>query len=172
MPRNGLIYFSLAFIVSLAAILVSGCASAPDAGAAPASAFEGYTSWTKVNRQPITGDTTGALGSAHQGERGFREVYINDVGKGVSSGGASYPYPQGTVVVKESYKRGSSGGKGDLAALTVMVKREAGYDPENGDWEYAMATPAMKIQAQGKLGMCINCHAAAFDDDYVFTHSR
>lgn len=166
MPRNGLIYLSLAFVVALVAVLIAGCASAPEAGATAASVFQGYTSWTKMNKQPITGDTTGVLGSAHEGARGFREVFISDAGKNAASGG---PYPQGTLILKESYKRGSSGGKGDLASLTMMTKREAGYDPENGDWEYLMATPALKIQAQGKLGMCINCHAAAFDSDYVFT---
>ena len=74
--------------------------------------------------------------------------------------------------MKESFKRGSSGGKGDLASLTMMVKREDGYDAENNNWEYIMATQAMKVQSQGKLGMCINCHAAAVSNDYVFTEMQ
>ena len=164
MPRSGLIYLSLSFVAALVAVMIAGCVS--DAGATSASAFQGYTSWTKMNKQPITGDATGVLGSAHEGARGFREVFINDVGKNAGSGGS---YSQGTLIVKESYKKASSGGKGDLTGLTIMVKREAGYDPENGDWEYLNATSALKIRAQGKLGGCINCHAAAFDSDYVFT---
>ena len=63
----------------------------------------------------------------------------------------------------------SSRGKGDLANLTIMVKREGGYDPENGDWEYLMTTATKAVRMQGNLGMCIGCHSAAYDSDYVFT---
>jgi len=134
------------------------------------STLMGYTSWMKVNREAITGDQTGVLGPAHQGVEGFREIFINKKGERVASGENSYPYPVGTVIVKESYTN-NDGMKGDLDSLTVMVKRKTGYDPDNNDWEYIMSSPGWDVAAQGRLEMCIGCHTAASDRDFVFWDS-
>ena len=144
---------------------MSGGSSDPDATAI--DSFSGYTGWHRVNTSPITGDTTGALGNVHEGSSGFREVYINSVGSAAS---APLPHPEGTMVVKESFKN-DAGEKGKLTGITVMSKREAGYDPENGDWEYLNVKPNLKVSAQGRLSLCVSCHSAS-DNDYVFTSSR
>lgn len=49
------------------------------------------------------------------------------------------------------------------AALThyVMRKREPGYFPEGGDWEYAVVSPEGKLLAEGRLALCARCHAEA-----------
>lgn len=97
----------------------------------------------------------------------------------------------GTVIVKRNY-----GGKGVdvakvannpstfLGAVTVMFKREAGYDSENMDWFYAKFKPdgslhtnPKKMQLAGKVGKgaakgCIACHKAAPGGDYVFNSDR
>lgn len=152
-------------------VLLMSCASGPDdPNATKPDAFNGYKSWQKVNAATITGDSTGVLGSAHEGETGFREVYVNSTGAAASSGSASLPYPVGTVIVKESFKD-SDGSKGSLTGLTIMAKRAGGYDSENGDWEYLMVNSKMKVRAQGKLEGCISCHLAA-DNDFVFTDNR
>ena len=148
-------------------IVLAACATT-DAGKTQPTEFAGYKSWTKINTQTITGDTTSALGSAHEGTKGFREVYVNGAGEAVALGKAPYPFPEGTIMVKEAYKD-SGGNKGSLANLTIMVKREGGYDADNGDWEYLMTSPGMAVGMQGKVGMCIGCHVAAFDTDYIFT---
>ena len=159
----------IAVALFLCLILVFACLSTGDADRrATVDDFAQYTSWYKVNEETVTGDETGLLGPAHAGAQGFREVYINDLGKGVSDGNSDLPYPQGTIIVKESYGKASDGGKGQLTGITVMVKQDEEYDPENGNWEYLNVSPNMKVTAQGKIGMCINCHAAA-EDDYVFT---
>jgi hypothetical protein len=94
---------------------------------------------------------------------------------------------KGKVIVKRNY--GGDGVSIDavskdrakfLGAVTVMFKREAGYDKDNGDWFW------VKYKADGSLhtnpkGMmlagrvmkgadkgCIACHAAMKDNDYVF----
>jgi hypothetical protein len=158
----------LCIVVSIA--LVS-CASMPDdPNATTPDAYQGYQSWAKVNSHTITGDTTGVIGKAHEGTAGFREVYINSAGEGASNGASSLPYPVGTVIVKDSFKN-AGGAKGALSAVTLMVKRSAQYDPGNGNWEYIMLTPKMKVQAQGRLSGCISCHLAA-DADLVFTDNR
>ncbi len=159
-------------ILCLAASLaLFSCATKnDDPNATKVEIYKGYQSWTKVNSQTITGDTTGVLGKAHEGSSGFREVYVNAKGAGASSGSASLPYPEGTIIVKDSFKN-AGGGKGALTAVTLMVKRSGGYDAENGDWEYIMLTPKMKVQAQGRLSACISCHLAA-ENDFVFTDRR
>ena len=70
-----------------------------------------------------------------------------------------------------------------LKAVTVMYKRETGYDPENKDWFWAKYTPdgglhvkekmGMKIQLAGRIAKnqpegCISCHQGAPDGDFVF----
>jgi len=157
---------SAAAIAALS-IALTACMSAGDG--TPVAQFADYQGWTRVNTQTITGDVTGTLGSAHEGTQGFREVYVNEAGRVVALGDSSPPFPAGTILVKESHKADGNGAKGDLANLTIMVKREAGYDAANGNWEYVMTTPAKSVRMQGKLGMCINCHAAAESSDFVFT---
>jgi hypothetical protein len=133
------------------------------------SDYDGYQSWFKVNEETITGDPFNALGPAHAGKEGFREVYINKTGKAVSMGKADYPYPVGTIIVKETYK-GDGGMKGMLDSLTIMIKRSSGYDPANNNWEYMMVTPDDEIMAQGKLDGCIGCHSQVSGDDFVFNN--
>jgi hypothetical protein len=157
--------------VLLAAVLLACASTGSDSNATTVDAFADYTGWSKVNAATITGDTTGSLGPAHGGRSGFREVYVNSAGKPVSDGAAGLPYPMGTIVVKETYKD-AGGQKGALKDITVMVKREAGYDAINGDWEYLNVSNTLKIKAQGPIKMCINCHASAMVDDYVFTSNR
>lgn len=69
-----------------------------------------------------------------------------------------------------------------LMALTPMVQREAGYDPDNNDWFWvkfgadgAVATTDDGVAIAGRFakGMpmgCIACHANAADGDYLFAN--
>ena len=134
--------------------------------------FGDYKSWKAISDEPQAGDMTGALGMAHQGEKGWRMVYVNKIAnKSMKSG--KYPFAVGSIIVKESYPD-ADGAPGDLAALTIMVKRGSGYDSEDGNWEYLMTMPNFMVaemegmKVQGKVGMCIGCHSAA-DHDYVFS---
>lgn len=73
---------------------------------------------------------------------------------------------------------------GYLAAITVMYKRESGYDGDNQDWFWAKyladgsldKNPAgMQLAgrvAKGKPAGCIACHTAAPGGDLVFNHNR
>lgn len=62
-----------------------------------------------------------------------------------------------------------------LGAYTIMFQREAGYDPENGDWFWAEYAPDGVLIDQpgdkplaGRVGFCIDCHQAADGDDLMF----
>ena len=53
--------------------------------------------------------------------------------------------------------------------MTAMVKRETGYDPADGDWEYmALDGSGRSIGTPGRLPMCRSCHAAQRRTDYLF----
>jgi hypothetical protein len=154
-------------------VLLAACATMGAKGAGdgtPTDAFAGYPSWRRVNAQPITGDASGALGRAHEGASGYRNVFVNATGEEVATSASGYPYPEGTILVKESRKTAD----GAITNLTVMIKREATYDPDNGNWEYVMTSPTLEVASQGKLSMCIGCHAAGFEQDFTFndTYAR
>jgi len=71
-----------------------------------------------------------------------------------------------------------------LKAVTVMYKREKGYDPVDKDWFWAKFKPngalhtnpkGMKLAgrvAKGKPAGCIACHKGAPGGDFVFNHDR
>ena len=162
-------YLLLSAVVTV--VLFACLSTGSDPNPTTVDDFSDYVSWSKVNATTVTGDRRGDLGMAHGGQKGFREIYVNAAGKAVSAGQADLPYPMGTILVKETYKR-SGGQKGDLRGLTVMIKREAGYDADNDNWEYLNVSKSLKIKSQGRINLCIKCHSIAFMDDYVFTSNR
>ena len=48
-----------------------------------------------------------------------------------------------------------------------MIKRSPGYDPANNDWEYFYFEKPASIE-KGAITACVQCHARASQDDYVF----
>jgi len=77
------------------------------------------------------------------------------------------PLPVGTIIIKE--KHNDLLAKGPPADFGAMVKREPGYDPEHGDWEYLyVVSKPEKTVTRGKLESCIDCHSHAKDKDYLF----
>jgi hypothetical protein len=94
--------------------------------------------------------------------------------------------PVGTIVAKNTYKRGADGNKTDeLFVSFAMVKREAGYNTEGGDFEYIMIPynetvdysahpygilPDKNTDGWGKLEMCMGCHLAAGGSDFLFVN--
>lgn len=71
-----------------------------------------------------------------------------------------------------------------MTSITVMFKRESGYDPENKNWFWAKYLPSGILMknpkgmalagrvAKGSDKACIACHAGAPGDDYVYIHDR
>jgi hypothetical protein len=86
----------------------------------------------------------------------YAEGYSNPWGKA----------PEGTWVVKEKLKK-SDEGKFERELFTAMRKRETGYFPEGGDWEYSVADAAGKMKETGKLQSCAQCHAEQKAQDFL-----
>jgi hypothetical protein len=91
----------------------------------------------------------------------FVRLYVNAIAKQAVEAGAG-PFPTGAIIVKEKLKGDTS-----AAAVGGMVKRAAGFDPANGDWEYFYAARAGGF-ASGRLDNCISCHSQAKTRDHVF----
>ncbi|MGV3615508.1 MAG: cytochrome P460 family protein [Fimbriimonas sp.] len=107
------------------------------------------------------------------GERAFR--VIQDRSAEPPKG---FRFPVGTIVVKEKFSKSQTDG-GFLAKLkpgakpellTVMIKREKGFSPANGDWEYQVMDRAMTRVETRKVQPCQNCHQAKKSSDFVFAH--
>lgn len=85
-------------------------------------------------------------------------------------------YPVGTVILKESFLNNHSRPT-DALLLSGMIKREKGYDPKYGNWEYFQSTKQGQIIAHGNSTnklvstTCIDCHSNIEDKDFIFaTH--
>jgi len=71
-----------------------------------------------------------------------------------------------------------------MTSITVMFKREKGYDPENKDWFWAKYLPdgsmdmnPKKMKLAGRVAKgadkgCIACHSNAPGGDMVYIHNR
>lgn len=154
----------------LPVVLLAGCLSSlGDRNVLKASDFTDFETWYKVNAEPLVGEAGGLLQGKHLERGGIREVYVNEVGRPVFEGRRQLPFPEGTIIVKDTFHLTPEGGKGKRWNITVMRKREAGYDPQEGDWEYATAGARKNLRVRGRWKLCIDCHRIAADKDYVFT---
>ena len=107
-------------------------------------------------------------------------VYVNEVGRAAMFSTEPSRFPKGSVIVKEKIEKpldarglniGPKPHLEDLKAslYTLMIKREAGYNPAAGDWEFAVASGKdAHIEASGRLESCQTCHLEKRDQDFVF----
>ncbi|MFQ5506758.1 MAG: cytochrome P460 family protein [Planctomycetota bacterium] len=104
----------------------------------------------------------------------------------VGVGGKSYP-----IIVKDNFggrgvttERIQKDRKAFLKAVTVMLRREPGYDRENQDWFYAKYAPDGTVEknpkgmllagrvAKGMNKGCISCHLQAQGNDFLFSNDE
>jgi hypothetical protein len=143
-------------------------------------AIAGYRNWTRVNRQPqvmqqktaiLCGIWRAPSGAKVYGEtnphhRKYITVYVNEPGRKAMIEQLNPKFPEGSVIVKEKLSEPSSQ---TPELLTVMIKREKGFNPDSGDWEYAVFDgTGTKLESRGKLGNCQGCHVTLPNSDYIF----
>lgn len=137
-----------------------------------------YKSWAKVNPKPmklpaplnvlcaapdVTKDRADSSSNPHRQK--FFTVYVNEIGQRAMLKELKPAFPAGSMVVKEKLSAQSS----EPELLTAMIKRERGFNPESGDWEFLVLDGSgKKIEARGKLETCQSCHAAKKNSDFVF----
>lgn len=102
-----------------------------------------------------------------------RERYLQDWANelavsGIARGGQP-PFAVGSVIVKEKYVPGATPGALDLVALGFMIKREPGFSPDHGDWNFAYWEPELGVVSTAEQSSyCGSCHAGAANKDFVF----
>ena len=84
--------------------------------------------------------------------------YSNDLADLIDGGGA-VEAPVGATSIK-TVDNGNQ-------LHVVMVKEEAGYNPDNGDWCYEFRDPDGTFQDAGVLSSCQGCHIGFADTDYL-----
>jgi hypothetical protein len=136
-----------------------------------------YKTWTKVNDKPyrvfsvISAQCSRPTPAQEESEAKnphndkFINVYVNSLGKTEMMTKKRPQFPKGTVIVKEKLTTAEST---TPELLTVMIKREKGFNSDNGDWEYMTVNgEATEVTAKGKLENCMACHAVEKSTDYV-----
>jgi hypothetical protein len=144
---------------------------------AGAELVAGYKGWTRVNPEPAVFHSQLAFLCAPPTEAQLRRerenlhlnkfitVFVNDSGRRAMLEEKRPRFPAGSLVVKEKLPARDAS---EPELLTAMLKHEAGYDPEGGDWEYLVLDGQGKeVRARGKLESCRACHQAYPDTDFV-----
>ncbi len=81
--------------------------------------------------------------------------------------------PPGGVIAKPSFTIGTDG-RAEPGPLFIMEKMKKGWNPQTGDWRYAMIMPGGRTfgitgGTNGKgMAFCHECHAGAKENDYLF----
>ena len=143
---------------------------------------------TRVTDKPLSMDLEAAklcrlpdpteLPEANPHRGHYVHVYVTPgEEKKIRSGEGTYPV--GTLIVKEKLpgpldSEADSGKKNRASSafqpelFTVMLKREAGYNKECGDWEFMVVSgDARQVLARGKLDSCVECHKSHAKTDFV-----
>ncbi len=122
----------------------------------------GYTKWLKLNAEPIP---PVAGGDPHNGTK---NVYVNQTREKLTANGEQqFPYPEGSIVVKEASRPNKS-----YVGLIAIMRKVAGTDPAHNDWEfieYTRNAPDADFRVIASGGICWGCHARVKESDYVFT---
>jgi len=167
----------LLFLSAVVAITLRSRSQTPSPQAAqsndpqPRGSIAVYKQWTRVNPEParIPGRSAtlcavAGLGPAPHDDK-YITVYVNDVGRHAMLEEKTPHFPQGSIIVKEKLTTATSS---TPELLTVMLKRESGYNPGNGDWEYMVVNgDGRTVQERGKLDNCQMCHNLDRANDYV-----
>jgi hypothetical protein len=146
----------------------------------PVNEIAGYRNWTKVNPEPqlmelrtrllcaraLSPTAIDVNGQTNPHHEKYITVYVNAVGRTAMMQQAKPNFPVGSVIVKEKLPDKTSQSP---EILTVMVKRESGFNSRSGDWEYMVLDGhGESVTERGKLETCQGCHLATPQSDYIF----
>lgn len=76
---------------------------------------------------------------------------------------SSIEVDSGTTIIREVW-----GEDNELENYTVMIKMEAGYFPEGGDFLYAVLQHDGAVLRGGRLENCAECHQSRENDGFLF----
>ncbi len=178
-------------LIPLIALLLSACEGGMTRAKATPPPFGGdqdlqYAAalWQQLNQEALVGKDSLAS-TPYTGTHPHGAILETVDGRITVSG------HRGEVIVKKNYggpgvsKQSVANDPGRfLKAVTVMFRRERGYDPDDQDWFWvkygadgSVLTNPKGIKLAGRVakGMnqgCIACHKAAPGGDMVYNHDR
>jgi hypothetical protein len=143
-------------------------------------AFSEYRSWKPVNAEPIVVPpkrrvlceswTAATLKNPH--EDGLINIYVNDKGRKSYLEAKSPKFDEGAVIVKEKLRPGvekERAQEGSPRELGIMIKRQKGYNPDNGDWQFLLVDAQNRLVSHEKeVFHCGKCHQIKADSDFVY----
>ncbi len=122
----------------------------------------GYESWLKLNVEPIPPV------EGFDPHNGNKNVYVNQTRDAIAPDGEQqFPYPDGSIVVKEAYRPNK-----DFIGLIAIMRKVADSDPDHNDWEFIEYTrndPDADFKEIASDAVCWGCHDQVVNTDYVFT---
>jgi hypothetical protein len=138
------------------------------------------SSWTQVNAEPyyISAAVDFLCRLPTAGDYEFERkknphaatyitVFVNKVGREAMFSKDVQRFPVGSVIVKKKVGKHFEDQKTLL--YTVMKKREPGYNPVVGDWEFSVVSgDGTQLQASGKIESCQACHVRKSQTDFIF----
>ena len=154
------ILLSSILLLLSSALFASEASSAEICSFEEGMTFEDWQSWEKLTHKPI-------FSKGHSSN--WVDIYVNELAEETYRDVGDL-YPVCAKIVKAAYEDEAGT---EFWSLTVMVKMPPGYDPEHGDWWYAIYHDAAGVKPvkQGRLYKeCIQCHLGAVETDYLFSH--
>lgn len=153
--------------------------AAPDTFRFDARTLSNSTLWTKVNATPYrisaqldilcrlpTAADYAQERKSNPHAATFITVYVNPIGRSAMFEKENPVFPIGSVIVKHKEDRTT-----DRKTLlyTIMKKREPGYNPSVGDWEFFVVNAdGTTVEGSGKLENCQGCHIKKTSSGFVF----
>jgi len=98
----------------------------------------------------------------HNSELG--PVFVNDLALQALTGNTKI-FPVGSILVREKPGKSTDA---TPEVLAVMIKRESGFNPDGGDWQFLLANGSRtKVKLSQKTGDCLSCHQSQAKADFV-----
>ncbi|HHO51335.1 MAG TPA: hypothetical protein ENK18_10785 [Deltaproteobacteria bacterium] len=90
---------------------------------------------------------------------GTVQIWYSTNLRGLIESGGAFTAPVGSVAIKVQ--------DNGVEAITAMIKRPAGFDPDNSDWSYEQRAIDGALNNEGALPSCIGCHVGWASTDYL-----
>jgi hypothetical protein len=106
---------------------------------------------------------------SEHGDGRYLRDWANDLAVSGIARRGSPAFEPGAIIVKEKHVAVLSNSGFELAALGIMIKREAGFAPAHQDWDYAYWERELGVIVTAEQSTyCAGCHAGAAETDSVF----
>jgi hypothetical protein len=162
-PTSHRLLWSL-FVSALSTACVTEMPTLGDEDLAVLARAEDYRSFQRINSAPFASGVKGSVNVWVSPEGAPAYAMLN-----TPNADAAPPVPEGTVIVREVLDP-----TGKVTKLTMMAKGPTGYQPELGDWWFAVTDPSFapiygeETWQVGRMPECHSCHVPHADEDFLF----